>query len=210
MRVKQRRYYRHRGAVVFRITCVLIIGLIGILLLDAKLRPAVYDLVALEACALSSKTVNSAVEKTLSEKAPSYAETVTVTYGESGISGITTDVIKMNLFKSQVSNEIDSAFDENKSTDIAVSLGSASGIALFSGWGPYVDIPISFSSSTKSDFENVFTSAGINQTQHSIMLNVETTVMLTLPGKRITETVATSFCVAQTVIVGSVPSVMVE
>ena len=102
---------------MFRITCVLIIVLIGILLLDAKLRPAVYDHVALEACALSSKTVNSAVEKTLSEKAPSYAETVTVTYGESGISGITTDGIKMNLFKSQVSNEIDSAFDARKNAE---------------------------------------------------------------------------------------------
>ena len=179
-------------------------------LLDAKLRPAVCDLAVLEAYAISSKTVNSAVEKTLLEKAPSYSETVTVSYGESGISGITTDVIKMNLFKSQVSNAIDSEFSEKNATDISVSLGSASGIALFSGWGPYVDIPVSFASSTRTDFENVFTTAGINQTQHSVMLNVETTVMLTLPWKRITKTVETSFCVAQTVIVGSVPNVMVE
>ena len=64
--------------------------------------------------------------------------------------------------------------------------------------------------STKTDFENVFESAGINQTQHSIMLNVETTVILTLSGRRVTQTVETSFCVAQTVIIGSVPEIMVN
>jgi type I restriction enzyme S subunit len=59
----------------------------------------------------------------------------------------------------------------------------------------------------KSDFENIFEAAGVNQTQHSVMLNLDTTVILSVSGKRITYNVKTSFCVAQTVIVGSVPNV---
>lgn len=209
--MKRRRFYRRRGATIFRITCILLAVLISVLLIDAKLRPAVYEFAALEAYAVSSKTINSAVEKILSEKAPSYSEIVNITYGSgNSISGITTDIVKMNLFKSQVTNAVDAAFNGKRNTDITVSLGSASGVALFSGWGPYIDIPLAYSSSTQSDFENVFSGAGINQTQHSVMLNLETTVMLTLPGRRITQTVETTFCVAQTVIVGSVPNVMVE
>lgn len=185
--------------------------MISVLLLDARLRPAIYDLAALEAYALSSKTVNSAVEKALSENAPAYSELVDINYSDNRvITGITTDIVKMNLFKSQVTKAIDDAFNEKSNTEVTVSLGTASDITLFSGWGPYIDVDIGCASSTQSDFENVFSSAGINQTQHSIMLNVETTVMLTLPGKRLTQTVETSFCVAQTVIVGSVPDVMVE
>lgn len=209
--MKRRRFYRRRGTVIFKSVCVLIVFLIAVLLVDARLRPAIYDLAVLEAHAVSSKTVNSAVEKILSENAPVYSEIVDINYSDSNtITGITTDIVKLNLFKSQVTNAIDAAFSEQSKTEVTVSLGTASDIALFSGWGPYIDVDVAFSSSTQSDFENVFTSAGINQTQHSVMLNVETTVMLTLPGKRVSQIVETSFCVAQTVIVGSVPDVMVE
>ena len=209
--MRYRRFYRRRNPAVFGIICAAIIMLISVLLLDARLRPAVYDLAALEAYAISSERVNSAVEKILSRNAPVYSELVSINYSDSNaITGITTDIVKMNLFKSQVTNAIDSEFDAMGETDVSVALGTASGIVLFSGVGPCVDIGIGFSSSTKTDFENVFESAGINQTQHSVMLNVETTVMLNLAGRRIPKTVETSFCVAQTVIVGSVPDVMVE
>lgn len=185
--------------------------MISVLLLDAKLRPAIYDLAALEAYALSSRTVNSAVEKILSENAPAYSEIVDINYSDiNTITGITTDIVKMNLFKSQVTRAIDNAFNEENNTEVSVSLGTASGVTLFSGWGPYIDVDVGYSSSTYSDFENVFSSAGINQTQHNVMLNIETTVMLNMAGRRISQMVETSFCVAQTVIVGSVPDVMVE
>ena len=158
-----------------------IIFLISVLLLDAKLRPALYDIAALEAYAVSSKTVNSAVEKILSENTPSYSEIVSIHYNENNtVTGITTDIVKLNLFKSQVTNAIDNEFNKKGKTEITVSLGSASGLVIFSGFGPYIDVDVGFSSSTQSNFENVFASAGINQTQHSVMLNIETTVMLTI------------------------------
>ena len=209
--MRHRRFYPRRNVWIFKSVCVLMILLISFLLLDAKLRPDLYDLAALEAYAISSKTVNSAVEKILSENAPAYSEIVSINYAEDNtVTGITTDIMKLNLFKSRVTNAIDEEFNKKEKTDITVSLGTATGIALLSGLGPYIDIGTGFSSSTQSNFENVFTSAGINQTQHSVMLNIKTTVILTMSGKRINQTVETSFCIAQTVIVGSVPNVMVE
>ncbi|MBQ3007007.1 MAG: sporulation protein YunB [Clostridia bacterium] len=209
--MRYRRFYRRRNPVVFAVICSVIIFLITVLLLDAKLRPAVYELAAVEAYAVSSERVNTAVEKLLSDSAPAYSELIGINYNSDGaITGITTDIVKMNLFKAEVSNAVNREFEENSKTEIPVSLGTASGIVLFSGVGPHVEIDVGFSSSTHTDFENIFEDAGINQTQHSVMLNVETTVMLSLAGRRIPKTVETSFCVAQTVIVGSVPGVMVE
>ena len=204
-------FYRRRNPAVFAIICIVIIFLISVLLIDAKLRPAIYELAAVEAYAISTERVNSAVEKTLSQYAPAYCELVSINYSNNNtITGITTDIMKMNLFKAKVTKAIDNEFNEMSKTEIPVSLGTASGIVLFSGFGPHIKIDVGFVSSTKTDFRNVFESAGINQTQHSVMLNVETTVMLNLAGRRIPKTVETSFCVAQTVIVGSVPDVMVE
>ena len=209
--MRRRRFYYRRNSWIYKAVCIIILLLISVLLLDARLRPALYDLAVIEAYAISSKTVNSAVEKILSENAPDYSEIVNINYSENNtVTGITTDIVKLNLFKSQITNAVDNEFNNKEKTEITVSLGTASGITLFSGFGPYIDVDVGFSSSTQSDFENIFTSAGINQTEHSVMLNIETTVMLTMSGKRIPQTVRTSFCVAQTLIVGSVPNVMVE
>ncbi len=209
--MRRRRFYGRNNKWIFKIICIFLAVLIGILLTDAKLRPAIYDLAALEAHASSVKIINTAVEKILSKGGVSYSDIVAISRNESGsITGITTDIVKMNLFKSQVTNAVDNAFLQNESVTVTVPLGSATGVTFLSGWGPDIDVKMRLASSTHSDFKNVFESAGINQTQHSIMLSLETQVVLTMSGRRITKNISTSFCVAQTVIVGTVPDVMVE
>ena len=206
-----RGFYGQGNRCVFRIICIFIVLLIGLLLTDAKMRPAIYDLAALEAQSSASKIINTAVEKNLSESGVGYSDIVTISRTDSGsITGITTDIVKMNLFKSQVTNAVDNAFVQNETISVTVPLGSATGVTFLSGWGPEIDVKIRLSSSTHSDFSNVFESAGINQTQHSVMLNLSTTVIITMSGRRISRDISTSFCVAQTVIVGTVPDVMVE
>lgn len=211
MQMKYGYYYRRRKTVIFRIVCIFLAILISILLTDAKLRPAVYDLATVEAKAVAVKTIHTAVERVLAKSSVSYADIVSISRNNSGsITGITTDIVKLNLFKSQITNAVDDAFISEGITKVSVPLGSASGITFLSGCGPYIDVKISMLSSTQSDFENKFESAGINQTQHSVVLDLATQVILTMSGRRITTDVKTSFCVAQTVIVGTVPNVMVE
>ena len=207
--------YRHFGSrsnkIAFRLICVFVALLTGVLLTDAKLRPAIYELAAVEARRIAVKIINTAVENALSDGGVAYADIVAISRNESGaITGITTDIVKMNLFKSKVTNAVDDAFLQNETVTVTVPLGSATGVALFSGWGPDIDVKMHIGSSSQSDFSNVFESAGINQTQHSVMLSLETDVVLTASGRRIMQNIKTSFCIAQTVIVGTVPSVMVE
>ena len=58
-RVRFRRY----GGLTFKIVCALVIFAVAFLLTDAKLRPAVLDIAAVEAKAVADKKVNTAVEK---------------------------------------------------------------------------------------------------------------------------------------------------
>ncbi len=195
---------------VFKLICAVLIFAVAFLLTDAKLRPAVYDIAALEAKAAAEQLVGKGVEKALSDCEIDYSQIVAVNYSaDKKITGITTDIVKMNLFKTEISRAVDRAFEKNGFVRVNVPLGSATGVTLFSGIGPDVKVKVGISGVTVTDFENVFEAAGVNQTQHSVMLNLETTVILNLSGKRITHTVKTSVCVAQTVIVGSVPEVMV-
>ena len=207
--MKYGRYNFHNSkSTAFRLICIILIFGVAFLLTDAKLRPAVYDIAAIEAKSVAEKKVNAAVEKTLLRNGLDYSDIVTVNYSaDNQITGITTDIVKMNLFKSEIAKAVDKAFDNSDFTVISVPLGSATGMTLLSGTGPYVKVKIGMSGATKTDFENIFEAAGVNQTQHSVVLNLETTVVLSVSGKRITYNVKTSFCVAQTVIVGSVPNV---
>ena len=72
--MRRRRFYRRKGTAAFGIISAVIIFLTALLLADAKLRPAVYDLAALEAGAVASKTVNCAVEQALGKNGVSYYE----------------------------------------------------------------------------------------------------------------------------------------
>ena len=208
--LRYRRLYYGRKTVIFRAVCLALALLIAVLLADAQLRPAVTELAALEAHRLATERINAAVVSVLSQGAPEYSELVKVSYGaDNSITGVSTDAVKLNLFKARVTEAIDAAFEDKERTEVRVPLGTATGVSLFSGIGPQIKVKVGCSASTASDFENVFASAGVNQTQHSVMLNIETTVVLSLAGRRMTEQVQTSLCIAQTVIVGSVPNVSV-
>ncbi len=204
--------YRYRkNAIIFRAVCIVIIIAVLTLLLDAKLRPSIIELAALEAQAVAESKINSAVEKYLSKHGINYSDIVSVNYSsDNAVTGITTDIVKLNLFKAEITAAIEKEFKRSPETSVTVPFGSATDISLLSGCGPFMDIKIAMASSTVSDFENVFLAAGVNQTQHSIMLNIQTTVLLTLAGRRISRSVSSSFCVAQTIIVGTVPNVVLQ
>ncbi len=203
--------FRRANGIVFKIICALLVISVSLLLLDARLRPTVYDLAALEAKAAAESIVSRGIEKALSEYAIDYSQIVAVNYSaDQKITGITTDTVKMNLFKTRISRAVDKVFEKNAVTYVTVPLGSATGLTLLSGLGPDVKVKVCMSGVTATDFENIFEAAGVNQTQHSVMLNLKTSIILTLSGKRINHTVITSVCVAQTVIVGSVPEVLVD
>ena len=59
--------------------------------------------------------------------------------------------------------------------------------------------------SCTATFSNDFSDAGINQTTHRILLNVDVSVSILLPGFRTGTKVSNTFSVAETVIVGAVP-----
>ncbi len=59
--------------------------------------------------------------------------------------------------------------------------------------------------SSQADLNNAFESAGINQTKHQILLNIDVYVSILMPGFRTATKISNSLVVAETIIVGSVP-----
>jgi hypothetical protein len=55
-------------------------------------------------------------------------------------------------------------------------------------------------------FRNEFSSSGINQTRHQIMMDITVDLIVLFAGKRETDKVTVSVNVAETVIIGNVPN----
>ena len=82
---------------------------------------------------------------------------------------------------------------------------SGAGSPLLAGRGPELKIRMQSVGSCSAHFENRFDQAGINQTTHRILLCVDVSMSILLPGFRTGTEVSNSFSVAETVIVGAVP-----
>ncbi len=89
--------------------------------------------------------------------------------------------------------------------NVSIPLGTLSGIEFLSGRGPRVKLKMLPSSYVESALVNKFDTAGINQTQHQIMIEFTVTMTAILAPYSTTVDVVTNVCIAETIIIGTVP-----
>lgn len=88
---------------------------------------------------------------------------------------------------------------------IKIPVGSLSGVTLFTGLGPDINIKIYLVGSTQTQITSEFTEAGINQTLHRLYLNIKSSVAVAVPGLPSTVNTVTQALMSEMIIVGDVP-----
>ena len=176
---------------------------------NSRLEPVVEDLTVNEARARAVQVISAAVEDSLTGQDQPVASMVAIQYKESGeIASLSTDMAEMNNLKASLLADVQEELGESVHIDLGVPIGTLLGGGLLHGRGPEVPLRITLSGNIEADFESEFTSAGINQTQHTVNLRVRTTIYTFLAGKQGSAEVETTVPVAETVIVGEVPQMM--
>ncbi|MBQ2774344.1 MAG: sporulation protein YunB [Clostridia bacterium] len=217
-RIRKSRFFRrnsfgrHSGkGIIFKFVCVMIICSIFVLLLDARFRPAIHTVAQTRAQNIAVSTVDNCINNLLSQDDVSYESLVDITTDDSGnITSIQTNSAKINKLKASIALAVDERIAQNNSGKISIPFGTVSGIDLLAGMGPNISVDVQMTGSSKADFANSFISAGINQTQHRIMLTVTTKVYIFLAGNESFTELRSEYCVAETIIVGEVPNVMAQ
>ena len=95
-------------------------------------------------------------------------------------------------------------------SDIGIPLGSLILPEFFSGKGPAIPVHILSIRNSDAAFESKFSQAGINQTLHQLTMLVSVDVSVLVMGQTAGFTVTTEVVVAETVIVGDVPSTYLQ
>lgn len=88
---------------------------------------------------------------------------------------------------------------------IKIPLGSLSGLAMFTGIGPDINMRVYLVGSTYAEMTSVFTSAGINQTLHRLYFTIHGNIAVAVPGIPSTLEVSAQVLMGETLIVGEVP-----
>ena len=177
-----------------------------IALVDSALRPAVTALAAVRAENRITAILNQAVADSMAHQGLAYADLVAVEKdGEGRIILLTVDSVKLNTLRTEILDRVLEQVERLDAQDLGVPLGSLTGFATASDWGPVLPVGVLTAAAPRAEFSNSFTAQGINQTLHQILLDVTVDVTLLIPGGRAETSVSARVCLAETLLVGEVP-----
>ena len=88
---------------------------------------------------------------------------------------------------------------------VSLPLGAFTGSLMLSDVGPDVELPLLPIGTVLCDFSSIFEEVGINQTRHSIYININTTIALVLPISSVPVNITTVVLVCDNIIIGEVP-----
>lgn len=169
------------------------------------LRELSCDMVLSDAVDLMTLCVNDTINRTLSGRDYGYDYFVTIDRDESGaVTAIKANMARINALSSELLSDIVEAADRGE-LSLSIPIGNILGSSLLLGKGPDIPVDITLLTSSRVDFKNEISAAGINQTKHEMKLDVVVDIDVVLPWRTVSTQVVTEILIAETVIVGEVP-----
>ena len=194
---------------------ILFLALISIVIycLSNHIKPIIHTLADNKSRISATQCLNSAVARELSEGNIKYDNLVDIKLNDRGeVTSLSTNIVNINNMKAQISKRISDELEENdlKNSKISVPIGTLLGWQISSGRGKSVSFGMTTRSYVKTEIRNDFKQAGINQTLHRIMLCVNVKVTSIFAKYNVYSEINSNFCIAETIIVGTVPSSFTE
>lgn len=139
-----------------------------------------------------------------------YSDLVDIKTDSSGNVGmIITDSYAVNKLAATAAIKAYAYLSEKIEKGVEVPLGAFTGIRLISGFGAKVRMKVISVASVKCDFVSEFAQAGINQTRHSLYLNINCVVNVVTKTKTKKINDKITVLVFDNLIIGKVPNVVV-
>lgn len=198
-----RRHLNTKGKLFF----AALFFLFGFLFFQFSFAPVLRASAENEAKRLASEAINDAVSAILHENDPALSGYISPAYdAEGAILGMTTDMAGANLLKEEIIARVNESLG-GETREVQIPVGTLLGSEWLYGRGPEIPLRLVLAGNVSAEFDSEFLSAGINQTQYRLYIDVKASVYTFLPGVRGTTEVETNVLAAETILVGEVPRV---
>lgn len=159
---------------------------------------------------ITTVAVNDAIYYTLNDSLR-YEDLVTIDRDSDGnVTSITTDSLKINRIARDTAYLSQENLTKMSAEGIMVPIGALTGIEMLAGFGEKINIKIIPISNVECGFVSKFESAGINQTKHSIYLEIVSSISIIMPATTTNLASTIEVLVCESVIVGSIPDVYLQ
>mgnify|MGYP002579737275 FL=1 len=202
------RYLRFTGRqrVLIWLTVIFTLLLALTVAVVLHMKPVVVDLATARTSNAVNRIVVAAVNDAVDSGRIDYEQLVDFDKDAEGhVTALRSNMAAFNRLQASIADDILQRMAEVSSTDLAIPIGTLTGSPLLAGRGPCLRVRMQSVGTATARFDNQFSSAGINQTRHRIILDVDVHVSILLPGLTTYTKVSNEISVAETVIVGSVP-----
>lgn len=207
---KIKKRVRLRKRLLITLFCILLVAVLLFIYFQRNVTRVLISISEATMRASTTIAVNDAVYYTLSDEMR-YDELVTITRDEAGnIVAVAANPLKINKIARDTASISQSNLKNLSLNGIPVPLGALTGIEAFAGLGPSIHFRIIPVSSVSCDFSSTFESVGINQTKHSIYLNVVADISIVMPSRTENFAVVTDILVGESVIVGAIPDAYLQ
>lgn len=189
--------------IVFTIILLIIISIL--LYLHYVVNPIIIDASEAKVRSLTQSAVESAVYDVIKDEYL-YSDLIEIIKDSNNdIQMISANAYKINLLSKEILNSAQNNLTTLGEQGIEIGIGTFTGITLFTDKGPKVSLKLSPIGTIFTRFHSEFTSAGINQTNHSIYLYVQTDVSLILPTDTKVISTTTEVLLTESIIQGKIP-----
>ena len=192
-----------RGILFVVLVCLLTL----VLFAASQMKPLLTRLATTRVSNTVSRIVIEAVDEAIRNGEIGYSQLISLEKDNDGkITAVHSNMAAFNRLQAEILDIILARIDQVSARELSIPLGTLTGSALLAGRGPRISVRMESVGTSSARFDNAFSSAGINQTRHQIILHIDVSVTILLPGFSAATKVSNAVTVAETVIVGSVPN----
>lgn len=201
MRRHRRRFY---WAYLFPV--LLLVFLLLFVVVERNLKPTILAIAEAKARLIATEAINNAIHQKVVTDVD-YKDLIYVHKDNRGrIVLMQPNTVKINKLASDTTLEVQGTLEKLPTTGFKIPVGQVLGSQLLASYGPKIKVTIFPVGTVRVEVEDEFTEAGINQTRHRLYLEVLTNIKIVVPLVSTYVKVTTQVPVAETIIVGEVPT----
>ena len=209
-RTPRQRKKRRRKTIVAVLLSVCLVVIAAAIYFQRNVTKVLISISEATMRAFTTVAINDAVYYTMSDGVR-YEDLVSIERDSAGdITAVSANALKINKIARDAASISQANLKNLSLNGIPVPLGALTGIEALAGFGPRIHIRIIPVSSVTCAFSSEFESVGINQTKHSIYLNVVADISIVMPSRTEKFAVTTDILVCECVLVGEVPDVYLQ
>ena len=172
---------------------------------DSALRPILEQVAAQQVHLAVVRLINEAVYDQLGNGV-AYQQLINVSTDADGrVTLMQPDTVKITRLVTSIARDLEEKLGNLSREDIKVPLGMLTGNSLLADKGPNLTLALLPLGSVSVNIHDEFSAAGINQTRHSIMLDIVVDMGILLPFQSTFTQITDTLPIVESVIVGPIP-----